>query len=213
MFELQNRGAEVTQHMNVRGENHGENDVKTAIDIVLKGIALTPAETCELFKDPDAYDRLFRKLDDSDVLDPVFKQVKRFPIAYNIESARVEIDTGHGKPIVLPDCSIAKLSVTTGDCGKVALQGQIQCVPKDAGGRLLGLIGTNVHVSIRVQNEQTDMLDSDKTGKRPVSGGFKPKRTGKQIDAEMRANAKRKRKAAKKAGTNGAASGAAQGTA
>jgi hypothetical protein len=210
MFELQNRAAEVTQHMNVRGENHGD-DVKTAIDVVLKGIALTPAETCEVFKDPDAYDRLFRKMADSDVLDPVFKQVKKFPIGYNFESARVEINTGHGKPIVLADCSIGRLSVTTGDCGKVALQGQIQCVAKEAErGRLTSLIGTNVHVSIRVQNEQPDMLEGDKAGKgkREVSGGFKPTRTGKQIDAEIRANGKRKRKAvkAKNATTNGAES-------
>jgi hypothetical protein len=205
-LDISGRGCDVTQHINVRGQNEGD-DVVTAVDVMLKNIMLTPAETNVVLKDPEAYDRLFRKRVEGEAFDPAFKTVSGIPLNYKIESARVEINTGAGKPIVLAECKLNRLRIELRDNGGCALQAQIQTAPNldSAGARLLKLIGAHVHISIRAQNVQQDLELPAGEGKRAVSGGFKPTRTGKQIDAETRANAKRKRKAAKavKAKTNG----------
>jgi hypothetical protein len=199
MFEITNRSCVIGNHVNVRSEKQGSEDVDTAFDIMLDDISLSPSETNTLLCDDKAYDCLFRPRPGEHGLDgmlvPTFPKVTHLPIAEKIEGARVQFNLGSGRPLTLNDCTLARLAVRRTDGGLCVMKVQVQCIPNidEGGARLLKRLGDKVTVNIRaeVSDQQTlPLKEGDKEETRKVSGGFRPSKTGEQIDEELRARAK-----------------------
>ncbi len=182
MFDLENRACRIGTSINTRSEKHGDTDRVSALDIPVKQIVLDKDEAAILLDEPDLEARMF-KPDENGTLVPAFPKVKRFPVDDVIESARVELELGANKVLVLPECKLRRLLVERLRGGGYSLALQIQCTPKMLDpnvGRLLDHLDCDVKITIRVQNEQAEMELPE--SKRPDSG---------------RPNAKAKRKAMK----------------
>lgn len=155
MFEIRDRACKIGNHVNVRTEARGDEEVVTAFDISIVDISLDKGELNTLLGDEQAHERLFRTEEGGRIV-PAFNAVQSLRLKAKIPSARVEIHVGQGKAIVMPDAKLSKVTLERRDGGVCGLGVQVQCIPNidEGGARLLKHLGADAGITIRTQNEQ-----------------------------------------------------------
>lgn len=164
MLKLDRREAKIGSSINTRTQIHGEENV-TALDIPIKGVALSPEELGFVMLNPRAHKLLYTKKKgrpDQPIWGKLFGAL---PFRNKVKGATVTLYIGR-KPLKLIDVNLTKGRLETLEGGTTHWHFTVQCTPDldESIEALLGRLNTKVDIAIDCQGygEQDELpLEED----------------------------------------------------
>lgn len=151
MLKLDRRKAKIGSSINTRTQIHGEDNV-TALDIPLKGVALSPEELGFVMLNPRAHKLLYTKKKGRPD-QPIWGGILgALPFANKVKGVTVTLYIGR-KPLKLIDVSLTKLRLEPQEGGTTHWSFTVQCTPDldESIEALLGRLNTDVDLMLECQ--------------------------------------------------------------